>query len=330
MKAGWYEHFGKASDVLVVGEQPTPVADTDQVLVRLKTSAVNPSDVKKRAGAFADLLDEGLVIPNSDGAGVIESVGPGVDSSRIGQRVWIYQAQHDRSLGTSAEYIAIDSQRAVVLPESVSFAVGACLGIPAMTAHRCVFADGPVDGQIVLVTGGAGRVAYYAIQWAKQAGATVVATVSNGRDEQACLDVGAHAVVNHRSCDWAQQVLKITQGKKVDRVIDVEFGANLEQILKLIRLSGTIVTYASSKNLQPTLPFLQMMYLDLTLRMVIVYSMPERAKRDAINDIDRYLRDGRLQHRIAHTVPLGDHARAHELVEAGSCGGCVVVRIAAD
>ena len=170
MKAAWFERFGAAAEVLVTGDQPTPKPEHGQVLVRLETSGINPSDVKKRGGAFPNLLDDGLVIPHSDGAGVIEAVGHGVSSARIGERVWIYQAQFGRRFGSAAEYVAIDSCRAAILPDNTSFEIGACVGIPIMTAHRCVFADGPVAGQTILVTGGAGRVAHYAIQFAKLQG----------------------------------------------------------------------------------------------------------------------------------------------------------------
>ena len=147
MRAAWFDHFGSAKDVLEIGDIDAPVAASGEVLVRLRTSGINPSDVKKRAGSFANLLDGGFVIPNSDGAGIIEAVGDGVDANRIGERVWVYQAQYARRFGTAAEYVAIDARRAPSLPDNVSFEVGACLGIPAMTAHRAVFADGPVAGQ---------------------------------------------------------------------------------------------------------------------------------------------------------------------------------------
>jgi NADPH2:quinone reductase len=182
MKAAWFEAFGPARQVLRVGEQPAPTPGPGEVLVRLRTSGVNPSDVKKRAGSSPTLLDQGLVIPNSDGAGVIAAVGEDVPQSRVGERVWIYQAQHGRRFGTAAEYVAIDARLAAPLPDEAGFEVGACLGIPVMSAHRCVFADGPVDGQTVLVTGGAGRVGYYAIQWATSSGARVIATASKPED----------------------------------------------------------------------------------------------------------------------------------------------------
>jgi NADPH2:quinone reductase len=327
MKAAWFEQFGAAGDVLRVGEMPCPEPSTDQVVVRLHTSGVNPSDVKKRAGAFPNLLDDGPVIPHSDGAGVVESVGEGVPENRIGERVWVYQAQFERRFGTAAEFVCINRKRAIPLPGNTSFEVGACLGIPAMTAHRCVFADGPVDGQSVLVTGGAGRVGHYAIQWAAQAGARVVATASSDADAGACIEAGALEVINHRTHGWGAEALKANGNKAFQRVIDVEFGANLEQTLDLVQTSGVIATYSSTQAPQPVLPFLRMMYLDLTLRLVIVYAMPESAKSEAIADLDRYLRQERLIHRVAHSVPLDEVAHAHELIEQGGFRGCVVVTI---
>jgi len=325
MKAAWFEKFGSAEQVIQVGEQPKPVAALGQVLVKLATSGVNPSDVKKRAGASPSLLDDGLVIPHSDGAGVIESVGPGVPEDRVGQRVWVYQAQYGRRLGTAAEYVVLDSNRAIHLPDNTEFSVGACLGIPVMTAHRCVYSDGDISGQVVLVTGGAGRVGYYAIQWALIAGAEVIATASNDADRDTCLALGASAVVNHREPDWGKQVLIASQGKKVDRVIDVEFGANLPQILNCIATSGVVATYSSTQVKQPSLPFIDMMFMDLTMRMILVYAMPESAKVHAIEAITEALQTGKLQHRIAHKVTLDQITEGHKLVEQGGFGGCVIV-----
>jgi NADPH:quinone reductase-like Zn-dependent oxidoreductase len=327
MKAAWFEAFGPARQVIRIGEQPVPAPGPGEVLVHLRTSGVNPSDVKKRAGSSPTLLDNGLVIPNSDGAGVIEAVGEGVAKSRMGERVWIYQAQHGRRFGTAAEYAAIDARRAAPLPEPAGFDVGACLGIPAMTAHRCVFADGPVKGQTVLVTGGAGRVGYYAIQWAKSAGARVIATASKPEDERTCRDLGADAVVNHREPGWGERVKAANGGNSIERVVEVEFGANLAEVLQCICAGGTIATYSSMQAPEPKLPFYRMMFMDLTVRMVLVYVMPEPAKQAAIADIATYLAECRLQHRIAHRLPLEDLARANELIEQGELRGCVVVDI---
>ncbi len=325
MKAVWYEEFGPASDVLIYGERPDPLPQAGEVLVRLEASGVNPSDVKKRAGSFADQLDQCYVIPHSDGAGVIEAVGNGVDQSRIGERVWIHQAQHNCRFGTAAERVAVPSVRAPRLPEQVSFEIGAGLGIPAMTAHRCVFADGDPRGSTIVITGGAGRVGHYAIQWASQAFARVIATASTPADEHACLEAGATAVVNHRDSQWGQRVLDVTGGRKVDRVIDVEFGQNLPEILNVVRTSGVIATFGSSHTPEPVLPFYRMMYQDLTVRMVIVYAMPEAAKAQAIADINDALREGRLQHRIAKVFPLQDCGGAHQMVEQSRVRGAVLV-----
>jgi len=327
MRAAWFEEFGTARDVLEVGELDTPTAAPGEVLVRIATSGVNPSDVKKRAGSFPNLLDDGLVIPNSDGAGVVEAVGDGVDDARIGERVWIYQAQYGRRFGSAAEYVAIGANRAPELPGETSFEVGACLGIPVMTAHRTVFADGDVAGQLILVTGGAGRVGHYAVQWAGQAGATVIATASNDDDMSACLAAGAHHVVNHREDNVVDAIMSATGGKLVDRIVDVEFGANLPIATEVLRIGGTIATYSSTQISEPTLPFFKMMYKDITVRFVIVYAMPETAKQQAIADIDAALRANRLQHRVAHTMPLSDIVRANEIIEQGSIRGAVVLAL---
>lgn len=327
MRAAWFESFGPAKDVLQVGELDTPVVGPGEVLVRMHTSGVNPSDVKKRAGSFPNLLDGGLVVPNSDGAGVIQAVGDGIDAGRVGERVWLYQAQFARRFGTAAEYVAIDSSRAPKLPNNVNLEVGACLGIPAMTAHRTVFADGDVAGQTILITGGAGRVGHYAIQWASQAGATVIATASNDSDKAACESAGAQHVINHRGDEVVAAIMAATGGDLIDRVVDVEFGANLPISVAVLKVGGVIATYSSTQVPEPRLPFLQMMYKDVTIRIIIVYAMPESAKQHAIADIDTALSDESLQHRIAETIHLEDIARSNEIIEQGSIRGAVILTI---
>lgn len=327
MKAFQFNRFGSAAEVLQRVALDVPEPGWGEVLVRLHATGVNPSDVKKRAGAFPDLLDAGAVIPHSDGAGEVVAVGPGVPPERVGDRVFVYQAQYARQHGTAAEYVAIDSTRAPTLPDNTSFEVGACIGIPILTAHRCVFADGPVTNQWVLVTGGAGRVGHYAIQWASQAGARVIATASNDLDASACRQAGAAAVVNHREVDWWQQVLDATGDQKIDRVVEVEFGANLPELLQCVRTGATIATYSSTVVPEPTLPFRTMMFMDLTVRMVIVYAMPEEAKVEAVAATQQKLAEDALQHRVTERLPFDEMARAHELIEQGRVRGCVVVSI---
>jgi NADPH:quinone reductase len=327
MKAVWFEAFGEPEDVLQIGEKPMPEPGPGEVRVKIATSGVNPSDTKKRRGSFPHLLDNGYVIPHSDGAGIIDAVGDGVASSRLGQRVFVYQAQHGRRFGTLASHVVVANNRAPRLADTVSFEAGALYGIPVMTAHRCVFAEGDPAGKLILVTGGAGRVGYYAIQWARRAGAEVIATASNAADVEACLDAGAHHVVNHREENWARAVLAASGGRKVDQVVEVEFGANLPQVLDCIATGGSICTYSSSQNMTPTLPFYRMMFMDLTVRTIIVYDMPEPAKADAISAITEAEADGGLLHRVAEVYALDDSIEAHKAIEAGNRRGCIVVKV---
>jgi NADPH2:quinone reductase len=327
MKAAYYDRNGPADEVLQVAELPMPAPGPGEVLVRLKASGVNPSDVKSRAGLRAKMAYP-RVVPHSDGAGVIEAVGAGIDPARVGERVWLWNGQWQRPFGTAAEYIALPSFQAPHLPDGVPYEAGACLGIPAMTAHRCVFADGPVAGQTILVTGGAGAVGHYAVQLARWGGATVIATVSGADKAAHAREAGADHVVNYKTDDVAQRVKEITKGQGVDRVIEVEFGGNLQTTLACLKANGVIAAYASSAVMEPKLPFYPMMFQGITLRTVLVYILPEAARRQSIQDINQALVQGALVHAIAETYPLDRIVAAHEVVESGLGIGNVVVSIA--
>jgi len=230
MRAVWYDRQGAADEVLVCGELPTPDAGYGEVRVKLEASGVNPSDTYRRRGPPA--MEYPRVITNSDGAGVIDQVGPGVDQERLGKRVWLYNGQRNgRWMGTAAEYIAPSVDLVTELPDHVSFAEGATLGVPAMTAHRAVFVAGPVQGKTLLVTGGAGAVGHYAVQLASWAGATVIATVSSSEKADRARAGGAAHVINYRSEDVAARVLDITGGVGVDHIAEVDFGGNLAAAL---------------------------------------------------------------------------------------------------
>ena len=327
MKAVWYTKFGPAGDVLEFGDYSTPEPAAGEVKVRLYTAGVNPSDTKKRLGANPALLDGGPVIPNSDGAGEIVALGADVDDRKVGERVWLYNAQYGRQEGTSAEYICVPSNQAVWMPDNASYETGAMMGIPAMTAHRCVCADGSVDGQIVLVTGGSGRVGYYAIQWAKYFGATVIATGSSPQSVEHCNKAGANLVIGHPSDETAAEILDFTNGKKVDRVVDGDFGINLLPVLRVLKTSGTIATYSSMTDMNPTIPFIRMMFMDMTVRMVLVYAMPWEAKQQAMKDITTMLTDGQFDHRVAAIFPLEQSAKAHEEIEKSNNYGSVIIAV---
>ena len=291
MLAGWYEQNGPARDVLQVGEQPDPQPGKGEVRVRLRASGLNPSDVKARAGSRPVILPR--VIPNSDGAGTIDRIGAGVSRKRLGARVWVYNGQWQRPSGTSAQYIVLPSARAVPLPKKLSYQQGACLGIPVMTAHRCLFADGPIRNRNILVTGGAGVVGHYAVQLARWAGAHVIASVSSAAKAEHAKKAGAHAVVNYRTEDLGDRLRELTGGGGIDRVVDVEFGANLPAYVRALRADAVVATYSSMKVPEPRLPFYDLMRLNFTLRMVLVYTMPPAAKARALVDIARWVASGR-------------------------------------
>lgn len=325
MKAAYYERFGPASDVLRVGEVDTPRPGSGEALVRLATSGVNPSDVKLRAGQRPGAeMPYARIIPHSDGAGVIEAVGPWADRRRLGQRVWLWNAQWRRAMGTAAEYISLPAEQAAPLPEATSFDAGATLGIPAMTAWAAVCGDGPVEGRTVLVTGGAGAVGRYAVQMAKLSGAQVIATVSG--PEKAARVVGADLVVDYKRENVVRAVNDFTYGAGVDRIVDVDFGANLADSLALIREGGTIVAYASMGQRTPALPFYDLMFRNVTLKTLLVYLLDAETRRRGIAQIVRWLEAGALNCAVGPVFALDAVAEAHAAVEAGP-SGTVVVRL---
>jgi NADPH2:quinone reductase len=330
VKAAWYERKGPAREVLQVGEMPMPQPAPGEVRVRVHASAVNPSDTKNRGGARGNTaMPFPRVVPHQDGAGVIDAVGDGVDPARVGERVWVYEATLGRAWGTAAQFTAVPARKAVRLPDRASFEDGACMGIPAMTAHRCVFADGPVTGKTVLVQGGAGAVGYYAVQMARLGGAAcVIATVS--RDEQAvrAREAGAHHVVNYRAGSLVEQVRAIAGADAgVDRVVEVAFGANVTADVAMLRAGGVIATYASDAVPEPAIPFWPMLGKDLTVRFVLVYAMSGAAHDEAAAWISDALGRGALRHQVFRVYPLDEVAAAHEATEAMANVGKVLVAI---
>ena len=326
MRAAWYEKTGPAAEVLQVGEMPVPEPGPGEVRVRVVASGLNPTDVKTRAGSRPMAFPR--VVPHQDGAGVIDRVGPGVPAARVGERVWMFIVQWQRPWGTAAEFTVVPATLAVTLHRNTSFAEGACLGIPGVTAHRCLFADGPVAGQTVLVTGGAGAVGHYAVQLAKWGGATVIATVSSREKGARASAAGADHTVNYRTGNPAAEILDLTGGAGVDRIVDVDFGANLAVSLRVIKANGTIAAYASMGDAEPTLPFYALMTKNVTLRPVLLYTMPERAKGEAADDIVRLVEAGRLQHQIGVRFPLARIVDAHHAQESGQVIGNIVVDVA--
>lgn len=320
MRAIWYEENGDAS-VLQVGEMPNPAPGPGEVRVRVATSGVNPSDWKRRQGSTAR-INFPRIIPNQDGAGVIDQVGEGVPASRLGQRVWLYQTQIERPFGTAAEYAVTPAIRAVPLPDNVDFGLAAGLGVPALTAHRCVFADGPLEGKTVLVPGGAGAVGNMALQMARIGGAArIISTVSGDAKAEIAVQAGANHTVNYRTEDTAARILDITDGEGVDLIVEVDFSGNFDVSRQIIKRSGSITIYAAGDGPAPRFDF---PVSNVNVRHVLVYDMPEDAKITGVNDTNRWLADGSLVGMDGPRFPLDDTAGAHEAVRAATVGKVVI------
>ena len=325
MRAVWYERTGDAPTVLTVGEMPTPVAGPGEVRVRLEASGVNPADVGRRAGSYR-AMEIPRVIPNSDGAGIVDQIGDGVTRLSVGQRVWLFNGQRNgRAFGTAAEYITLADYLVTPLPDDLSFAAGATLGIPCMTAWCSLFGDGPITGQTVLVTGGAGAVGHYAVQLAKWGGARVIATVSSPAKDMEARLAGADLVVNYRTEDVVGKVMAFTEGRGVDRVVDVDFGGNLATTLKIMAFNSTIAVYATNGNRTPMIPMRDLMEKCIALRTLVLYALPPSLLAAAQADISKWLAAGPRVHNIAAQFALADTAQAHLAVEKGDKLGTVIV-----
>ncbi len=323
MRAAWYEKNGTAKDVLHVGEMDTPQPGPGEVRVGLKTSGVNPSDVKTRAGTARKIAFP-RVIPHSDGAGVIDAVGEGVAKSRVGERVWIWNGAWKRPFGTAAETIVLPEIQAVQLPDAISFEAGACLGIPALTAWHAIDIAGTQKGMTLLVAGGAGAVAHYAIQFAKTRGATVIATVSSAEKAKIARDAGADHTIDYKTENVGERVMALTKGG-ADAVIELDLTANAALLPGVLRPRGTLIVYGTSPQVQ--FPGSFCLVNNITVKFMLVYELTTDERARAVTDITRMLEANRLIHNVAKTFPLDDIIAAHETVEAGKTAGNVVMQV---
>jgi NADPH:quinone reductase len=316
MRAVWYDRQGPAAEVLQVGELPDPQPGPGKVRVRVRLSGVNPGDTKKRRGWLGSSMPYPRVIPHSDAAGVVDAVGEGVDPSRTGRRVWVHGAQSYRAFGTAAQYTVVPEALAVDLPDAVSDEVGACLGIPGITAHRAVFGDGPVTGATVLVHGVLGGVGALAAQLATWGGARVIGTVRRSGDlgrvpEQAV----AHAVALDRP-DPAAAIRDLAPSG-VDRIVEVSLSDNADLDVAVARVGTVIAAYATRDD-RPSLPFWPMLFNNVTIRLLGSDDFPAAAKQQAAADLTTAARDGALRIAVGQPFPLASAAEAHERVDAGS------------
>lgn len=324
MRAAFYERTGPAHEVLQVGELPDPRPGPGEVRVKVLFSGVNPSDVKSRMGLRSKQLPFARIVPHSDGMGVIDAIGEGVDRARLGERVWLWNAAWGRAFGTAAQYVALPQEQAVPVPEGVPDEAGACFGIPALTAMHAVLMAGGVQGKRVLVQGGAGAVGHYAVQFARELGATqVIATASQAKAHLA-REAGAQLVIDYKHDDVAAAVLRATDDAGVDRVIEVDVAANAAIDAACVRTGGEWVVYGSGQS-PFSLDFFPLIVKNIELRFFIVYNLDREQRARAINTLHRLLDKGAVRHNIAQRLPLSRIADAHDLVGEGKAGGNVVL-----
>ncbi len=329
MKAIQFSKAGAAKQVLeMVDIAPVPPA-AGEVQVKIAYSAVNPTDVKRRESG-RELPNFSPIISGNDGAGIITAVGDGVEASRVGERVWIFGAQAGRALGTEAEYCTLPTWMAPRLPDGASLADGACLGVPAVTAHYGVFSDGPVEGLWVMVSGGAGRVGRYAVQMAKLAGANVIASVGNDAKAKIAIDAGADHVINYKTEDVRARVLEITDGAGVNRLSEVAFGANIDLFADIMAPNGVITTYSSDAVPEPVLPYWPIMFKNITIRPYTIYALTEAVKKTTFDGVNALLAAGQLTHMVSKTCPftLDGVIDAHETIESSAIQGVCLIKVA--
>ena len=326
MKAVWYTKTGNASDVLQIGELDDPLPNVGEVLVKIKTSGVNPSDVKIRAGARGELQFP-RVIPHSDGGGEIVGVGEGVDKNRIGERVWIWNGAFGRANGTCAELISLPEFQAMKINNEVSYGSAACMGIPASTAYYGLLANGPIKNKTVLISGGAGAVGFYGIQIAKLSGANVITTISNDEKAEIANNAGADKIINYKKENVLKEIMEYTENDGVDRIFEVEFGGNLPINEKIIKPNGVIAAYGSMAEMEPKLPFYNLMFKGVKIDTFLIYSIEKKFREEILNGLSELLNQNSLKHMISQTYSIDDIVSAHEAMESGSVIGNIVIEI---
>ncbi len=306
---------------LRVREIDTPEPGPDEVRVRVAISGVNPTDWKARKRT--PLPPGRVVVPNQDGAGTIDAVGPGVSPARIGERVWVLMAAH-HGHGTAAQYTVVPAAHAIPLPDDAAFELGASLGVPALTASYCLNTDGSPADRVVLVSGGAGAVGHAAIELARVQGARhIVATVSTPEKAELARAAGADTVVNYRDADAAEQI-RGAVGDGVDRFVEVALHENLELDLAVAAQHAVVTSYAADEPSIAHVPVRRLMSLNLTLRFMLLYTVPPAQLRDAIERTTDAVAAGALTTLPLHRFTLEQIAEAHDAVERGAVGKVII------
>jgi NADPH:quinone reductase len=317
MRAAWYDAQGPAAAVLQIGELDRPEPGPGEVRVRLTRSGVNPGDIKKREGWLGSAMPYPRVVPHSDGAGLVDAVGPGGNAGRIGERVAVYGAQSYRAFGTAAEYVVIPEALAVPVPSGVDDDAAAALGIPGITAHRAVFADGPVAGRTVLVHGVLGGVSSIAARLALWRGARVIGTVRRS-PEVGSVDLPGLAGVVALDDD-PEAAIRALAPTGVDRIVEVALDANADLDAAVVANDAVVATYFARGD-RVSLPFPPLLFANVVVRFLGSDDFAPEVKRTAMEDLLTAVADGALTVRVGEVLPLEEIARAHDLVDAGGSG----------
>ncbi|MEE2746644.1 MAG: NADPH:quinone reductase [Pseudomonadota bacterium] len=325
MKAGCYEKLG-GPNVLKIADLPIPEPGPGEVRVKIRVSGVNPSDWKARQNGRGGGMGFDLIIPHSDGSGTIDAVGEGVESTIIGDSVWTLNAQYKRAYGTAAEYVVLPKNYVFRLPKDANFEDGACFGIPFLTAYRALTIDGPINGQDILVQGGAGSVGHHLIQIAKWFGARVFTTVSSNEKEKYVLEAGADVVFNYKDSDFVDHLLSSTQGVGVDKIIEVDLSRNIKHYDKILKPKGTATIYGTSHPIAEA-PSYKFITREAKLQWILVYELNDNQRNEGASVLEKMVTSGQLKTTISRKFPLNEIVEAHKMVESARHIGNIVLEI---
>ncbi len=332
MLAAYYKKTGQAKDVLKLGEFDKPVINSNEVLISLKASGINPSDIKKRQGWRKQKMDFPLVIPHSDGSGKIIKVGKNLSSEYLNKRVWIWTAQggyneKGRPYGTASEFIKLPITKFCELPDNLSYEEGACLGVPAMTAYNAVFSDGNVKNKTILIQGAGGAVGHFAVQFSKLSGANVIGSVGSEERGNHALSAGADKIVNRKDNNFVKNVLNLTNGKGVDRIIEIDFGENVNNDIKILKPNGIIASYSSTTKPNPTFPYYDLASKGCKINIIQSFNFSQQIRKKCCNYIKKLCSDNSLKISIGNVFQLKEIIKAHKMVEEKKTIGNIVLKI---
>lgn len=327
MRAAYYSKSGPAHKVIQFGEFDTPRPGPDEVLVRVNISGVNPSDIKSRTTSFARVKDLLPLIPHTDGAGIVEEVGSNVQSLKSGDRVWIGFAMWRGSNGTCAEYVSVPENFVFRLPDNTSFQIGACAGVPVLTAMHALSIGPEVNEKSVLITGGATAVGNYAIQFAKRSGARVLTTVGDTSKAETASSAGADETILYKQENLVERINQLTDGQGVDYLVDMDMSYYAPLYPSIVAQNGFIVVYGSNYHTTDGVQTHAFFMKGLTLKGFLLWNLPDELVRRLGESTTSLFTENTLKHNIGAIYPFLESAEAQDVVEHGKVSGNVVIQI---